>query len=301
MMGENVRFDRPLRLSVVIVNYNTTALAEACLRSMRSNLAIDDMEVILVDNASTDFDATALRDAWPGLKVIQSQENVGFGRGNNLGARHASGEYLWLLNADTLVPHDHRLGEVLRFLDDHPDYAAALPLLTDAEGRVQPWQTAYFPSLWRMVCGVPARAAAKVAPPTARIFAKIDTNFRQVEEADVDQVVAAAVVIRRTAYEAVEGFTPEYFFFLEDTDLCRKLQARGWRIRWIPQAHIVHLWGRSVPDPVRRQRLFFAAQDIYFRRWHGPAALWGLRVIRLPRYVGMRWRAYKRIRVAGLH
>src|SRR5262249_54005881 len=203
--------------------------------------------------------------------------------GNNLAAQHASGEYLWLLNTDTLVPATHGVGALLDFLDRHPGYAAAAPLLVDAKGVVQPWQTGYFPALWRMVLSVPARLAARVAPALTRYLGVIDTNFRPVEEADVEQAVAAAVVVRRTGFEAVGGFSPQYFFFLEDTDLCRKLHARGWRIRWLPQAHIVHLWGRSTADPVSRQRLFFAAQELYFRRWHGRLGLWGLRLIRLPR------------------
>ena len=128
-------------------------------------------------------------------------------------------------------------------------------------------------------------------PALAPRFGGIDTNFRPIAEADVEQAVAAALVVRRHAYEAVGGFSPEYFFFLEDTDLCRKLRQRGWRIRWLPGAHIVHLWGRSVTDPVGRQRLFFTAQDLYFRRWHSRAAGWTLRLLRLPSYVAVRWRA----------
>jgi GT2 family glycosyltransferase len=294
------RTDPTMRLSVILVNYNTTGLAEACLRSMREHLRLDGVEVILVDNASTDFDPAPLQRAWPGLTVVESPDNVGFGRGNNLGARFASGEYFWLLNTDTLVPPDHHLDDVLGFLDGHPRYAAALPLLVNADGRVQPWQTGYFPSLWRMVVSVPARAAIRIAPATARALRCVDTNFRPVEEADVDHVVAAAMVIRRAAYEEVGGFSPEYFFYLEDTDLCRKLRARGWHIRWLPQSRIIHLWSGSMADPVRRQRLFFAAQEIYFRRWHSRGTLWALRLVRLPLYLRLGWCALKGRRLADI-
>jgi GT2 family glycosyltransferase len=280
-----------IRLSVVLVNYRTTALAEACLRSLRDNLRLDGVEVILVDNATPGFDPATLHRALPGLTVVEAEENLGFGRGNNLGARYASGEYLWLLNTDTLVPERHHLGELLTFLDRNPAYAAAAPLLTDADGVVQPWQTGYFPALWRMALSVPARAVARLMPAVAPRFGGIDTNFRPIAEADVEQAVAAALVVRRHAYEAVGGFSPEYFFFLEDTDLCRKLRQRGWRIRWLPRAHIVHLWGRSITDPVGRQRLFFTGQDLYFRRWHSRPARWTLRLLRVPSYLAVRWRA----------
>jgi GT2 family glycosyltransferase len=278
------------RLSVVLVNYDTTDLAEGCLRSMREHLDIDTVEVILVDNASRAFDAGRLAAAWPGLKVIESATNLGFGQGNNLGARHASGEYLWLLNTDTLIPEDHRIGALLGFLDEHREYAAAAPLLTDLDGVVQPWQTGYFPALWRMVLSPPARAVARIAPALAGLLSRVRTDLWPVEDADVEQVAAAAVVVRRTAFEAVGGFSPEYFFFLEDTDLCRKLHDRGWRIRWMPQSRVIHLWGRSVADPIERHRLFLTAQEVYFRSWHSPVQLWTLRIIRLPRYAAVRCR-----------
>jgi GT2 family glycosyltransferase len=280
-----------MRLSVILVNYHTTELAKACLRSLRKHLDVAGVEVILVDNATTGFDPAALIDAWPGLKVVRSPANLGFGRGNNLGARHASGDYLWLLNTDTLVPEDHGIGALLGFLDEHPEYAGAAPLLTDLDGVVQPWQTGYFPALWRMLLSPPARVVAGLAPALRGPLSRVDADLRPVADADVDQVVAAALVVRRDAFQCVGGFSPEYFFFLEDTDLCRKLRTRGWRVRWVPRARIVHLWGRSVTDPVRRQRLFFAAQEVYFRRWHGPVALWLLRLVRLPRYVAVRRRA----------
>jgi N-acetylglucosaminyl-diphospho-decaprenol L-rhamnosyltransferase len=208
-----------VRLSVVLVNYHTTGLAEACLRSMREHLNLDGVEVILVDNASRGFDPAPLINAWPGLKVVESATNVGFGQGNNLGARHASGEYLWLLNTDTLVPEDHGVGTLLGFLDEHPEYAAAAPLLTDLDGVVQPWQTGYFPALWRMVLSPPARAAVRMIPTLAGPLSRINADLRPIEDADVDQVVAASLIIRRTAFAAIGGFDPEYFFFLEDTDL----------------------------------------------------------------------------------
>jgi GT2 family glycosyltransferase len=149
------------------------------------------------------------------------------------------------------------------------------------------------------VLSPPARAAVRMFPALRGPLSRVDADLRPVEDADVDQVVAAALVIRRDAFQAVGGFSPEYFFFLEDTDLCRNLRDRGWRIRWMPRSHIVHLWGRSVTDPVGRQRLFFSAQDVYFRHWHGPAQLWALRVIRLPRYAAVRWRRAWSIRTVS--
>ncbi len=265
-----------------MVNYNTTSLAADALRSLRARTGTEGIEVIVVDNASRDFDPAVLTAVWPEAHVIVSGDNLGFGRANNLGAARAGGDHLWLLNTDTLVPSDSDPWSLVDFLDAHDDYAAVLPLLTDAEGTVQPWQTGHFPSLWRMALNPAARAAARVAPTLRGRLGFVDTNFAPVVAADVDQVVAAAVVVRRSAFEQVGGFSPQYFFFLEDTDLCRKLRYAGWRIRWQPATTMVHLWGGSVADPVARQRMFFAAQDLYFRAWHSPVEARALRVMRLP-------------------
>ncbi len=270
------------RLSVVMVNYNTTDLAVDALRSLRLRVPVDSTEVILVDNASTTFDADRVLEAWPGAQVIELAENVGFGQGNNAGAARASAAYLWLLNTDTLCPDDNGLAAMLQFLDDHPDYAGVSPLLTDATGAVQPWQTGYFPSLWRMALSPIARQLAHRAPSLRNRLAFIDTDHRPRVPAEVDHVVAAAMVVRRSAFEAVGGFSPEYFFFLEDTDLCRKLRAEGWKIGWLPGSHMIHLWGRSVADPLVRQRMFFSAQDVYLRRWHGPATVRAAQALRIP-------------------
>jgi GT2 family glycosyltransferase len=280
------------RLSVILVNYNTTALVVDCLRSLRRQIDPGRLEVILVDNASDEFDAQQILLVWPEVRFVVSATNLGFGQGNNLGAREATGQYFWLLNTDTLVPPDHSIWSLVDFLDRHHDYAAASPLLTDAVGTVQPWQTGYFPALWRMAFSPLARLIARKVPTLRDYLAIVDTNLLPELAADVDQAVAASLIIRRSTYEDVGGFSPEYFFFLEDTDLCRKLRARGWRIRWIPEAHIVHLWGRSVPDPVTRQRMFFHAQDLYFKKWHRPWELSVLRIIRLPLLFSTRARSW---------
>lgn len=276
-----------------MVNYNTTDLVVDSLSSLRSAIGPDGFEVIVVDNASDDFEAARVLAAWPDARIVESDENLGFGRGNNLGASYATGKYLWLLNSDTLIPADHSFGELLAFLDEHPQYCAAAPLLTDADGAVQPWQTGYFPALWRMALNPLARFLERYIPVLRGRLGLIDTSFRPMVAADVEQAVAAALVVRREAFEAVGGFSDEYFFFLEDTDLCRKMAERQWKIRWLPGSHVVHLWGRSVSDPVARQAMFFSAQDIYLRRWHSSATLGAVRVMRLPLLAAARLRAWR--------
>lgn len=264
-----------MKLSVIYVNYNTTELLLESMRSLRRLDGLFTYEVIVVDNASAKFDAAAVRAARPDAKVIVSEENLGFGKGNNLGAKAATGEYLWILNTDTVVPEDHNLGQLVKFLDEHSEYGAALPLLVNAEGSVQPAQTAHFPS------------------PVRVLMRKVD--YAETKTMDVEVAVAAALFIRRAVYERVGGFSPEFFMFFEDSDLCHKIGAEGLKIRFMAETKMIHLWGQSIRGKrsfSQRKKLYFRSQDIYMRKWHGGLAVWLIRVLRLP--LVMRYRLVNR-------
>jgi GT2 family glycosyltransferase len=270
------------KVSIVLVNHNTTELLLECLHSIHAHFSVAAYEVIVVDNASTGWEPSRITGVFPESTVLGSQGNVGFGRATNLGAQYATGTYLWLLNPDTLVPPDHNLAEVLRFLDEHEEYAAASPLLVNLDGRPQPGQRAYFPDLLRLLADKPARMLGRLCPPIRGLSVLFDYNGHCLDEADVPVMVAASLFVRRSAFLRVDGFSPEYFMFYEDTDLCRKLADAGLRVRFMPQSRVVHLWGRSIDSQRERKRLYYASQDIYLRKWFSPAVATAARVLRLP-------------------
>lgn len=273
-----------MNLSIILVNYNTTGLLVECLGSVRANLQVPEYEIIVVDNASTDFDMEAVTSVAPGARIIRKDRNQGFGAGTNQGVKHARGGYLWLLNSDTLVPPGNRMHRVLDFLDAHLQYAAALPLLTDPQGRAQPGQVAHFPSIPRLIADKPARMIARVLGPprSSTVFGWVHPDFLPMESRDVDVAVAAALVIRRSVFEAVGGFDERFFMYFEDSDLCRKLCAAGLAVRFMVEARIIHLWGKSTKTTRRRKALYYAGQDAYFRKWHGPSAAAAVRLLRAP-------------------
>lgn len=272
-----------MKLSIIYVNYNTTDLLRDSLTSLQS-LPIEH-EVIVVDNASKRFDPRDITVQFPDVKVITSSENLGFGRGNNLGVEASSGEYLWILNTDTLLPEDQQLERLIKFMDDNPNYGAALPLLTDEKGVIQPAQVSYFPTPTRTLLNIPVRLAAKVLPVARSLYGRVNMDYLSPITRDVEVAVGAALIIRRTAYAQVDGFSPEFFFFYEDSDLCRKLSLAGYKVRWFTEAHMIHLWGASITGMgafVRRKRLYFASQDVYLKKWHSTGARYLVRLMRLP-------------------
>ncbi len=263
------------------MNYNTTGLLLDCLASVEEHFDAS-YEVIVVDNATPGFDPTEVTDHFPAATVRALDANVGFGRANNLAAELATGTYLWLLNTDTLIPPEHDLGAVLDHLDHHPDCAAASPLLVNEGGTAQAGQRAAFPTLATMVAEKPAKVLARLVPVTRSMFGWLVPDFSPIAEADVAVMVAASLFVRTTSFREVGGFSPEFFMFLEDSDMCRKFADLGYRVRFVPRARVVHLQGRSIPTQHERKLLYYASLDVYLQKWTRPWAAAVARVLRAP-------------------
>jgi GT2 family glycosyltransferase len=274
-----------VKVSIIYLNWNTTKLTLNSIRSLRNLNGLFDYEVIVADNGSDNFDPADITKEFPEAKVVENGENLGFARGNNAGAKVARGEYLWILNTDTLVPADHHLERLVEWLDRHPAYAAAAPRLTNDLNEVQPGQVAYFPTPVNILLNIPARLLAGWIPGLKHWAASVNYDYRRLETGDVEVVVAAALFVRRSAFEEVGGFSPEFFFFFEDSDLCRKLWQSRHKIRFVAESHMVHLWGKSITGNrsfSRRKELYFKSQDVYLRKWHSPIGGWIVKCLRLP-------------------
>lgn len=270
------------KVSVVYVNYNTQALLENSLRSLVDSKPSYSYEVIVGENGSKEFDAARIKKILPGVVIVESKTNLGFGGGNNLGAKKAQGEYLWLLNTDTLIPSDNNFDKVLTWLERHPEYATASPLLVNENGKEQAAQVARFPRVWRMVMEKPVGLVMRTVPFTRKMFGWLSPQFVPSKSVDVEQAVAAALLVRRSAFEKVGGFSKDYFFFYEDTDLCRKFAEEGLKVRFVREARIIHLLGKSISSQHERKRKYYQAQDIYFRKWKSWPSRVAVRVLRAP-------------------
>lgn len=266
-----------MKLSIIYVNYNTDELLFDSLKSLHE-LAIKrtDYEVIVVDNASRDFASDKLSKLYPRVQILQQPTNLGFGGGNNIGVQAAKGEYVWLLNTDTLIPKDNKIDELISFLDGHPEYAAALPLLTDNEMRIQPAQVDDLPTVFDLTVRKPLDTLRRKAA---------DDDMPPESSGTVEVAVAAALIVRRTDYQLVGGFDSRYFMYYEDTDLCKALKVAGKKIYFARESHIIHLWGGSIKSSADRKQYYYRSQLKYFRKWHGLAATSWLALVRFPKVV----------------
>jgi len=238
-------------VSVIVVNWNTRALLERCLASVFETSGDLSLEVIVVDNASTDGSAAMVRERFPEARLIVNPENVGFARANNQGLRVSAGRYQLLLNSDTVV-WPGALARMIAFMDEHPCVGVLGAELRNPDGSLQPsW--AAFPSLLSEICG--------------RNF-RVRRPYPGSEAFRVDWVGGACLMVRREAADQVGLLDEAIFMYTEETDWCYRLARGGWEIVYLPGACVTHLGGGSSRNSSLRSLLALYASKMYFFRKH---------------------------------
>jgi N-acetylglucosaminyl-diphospho-decaprenol L-rhamnosyltransferase len=252
------------RLSIIIVSYNARDDLERCLDSLvRSKIRIDH-EIVVVDNASTDGSADAVRARWTGVRVIEAGSNLGFARANNLGIRNTFGELILLLNGDTMVA-PRAIDALVERLDARPDVAVVGPRLVDGTGRAELSFGKMMTPLAELRQKVIVRGNARGVAP---IVAYVDRITRR--EQEVDWVSGACLLVRRADAEAVGLLDERYFMYTEDIDFCAAIRARNRRILFTPVAEIVHLRGRSAASSPRTADAAYRRSRLAFYEKHLP-------------------------------
>ncbi|MCA9940608.1 MAG: glycosyltransferase family 2 protein [Anaerolineales bacterium] len=272
----------PIDLSIIIVSWNVRDLLRRCLHAIRDNAGELNLDIIVVDSASSDGSAEMVAREFPHVHLIPCAENVGFPRGNNIGLIQAAGRYLMLLNPDTEVIGD-ALPRLVAYLDAHPDVGMIGPQLRNSDGSVQSSRrrfptllTAFFESTWLQ----PYAPAAILR----RYYAE-DIPDDQI--ADVDWLVGAAIMTRREVVGQIGDMDEAYFMYSEELDWCRRVKAAGWRVVYFPAAQIMHHVGKSSEQAVTARHVNFQRAKLrYFQKYHGRAAALMLRLFLLNSYAG---------------
>ncbi len=250
-------------VTTVIVTFNTRIELEACLRSLEAHPPATPHDVIVVDNASTDGTAEAIRAGWPAVRLIEAGRNLGFAAGNNLGIRSASGEFVLLLNSDTLVP-EGAVDALVGSLAAQPECAAAGPRIVGADGRPElsfGRMIGPFAELrQKFVVRMQERGVAAAARYVDRV-----TRRRGYP----DWVSGACLLVRREDALAAGLLDERYFLYAEDVDFCAALRALGRKILFTPDAEITHLRGASGRQrPAETERAYRRSQLAFYAKHH---------------------------------
>jgi len=255
-----------MKLSIIIVSWNVKADLGDCIKSVQENSPACDYEVVVVDNASSDGSAEMVKKQFPQVLVIENGENLGFATANNRGMAKSSGEYVLLLNPDTAV-HPGSLDALVKFMDDNVDVGVCGPRLLNTDGTTQP-SARGFPTLRGVVhCFTIMRAIPVFRSQYRRWMMR---DFAHDRQTDVDQVMGAALMTRRSIIEQVGGMDEDFFMYYEEVDLCYRIKQAGWRIVFLPNPVITHRGGQSVGQiPVRRRIMTLRSILIFLRKHRG--------------------------------
>lgn len=278
----------PLDVSIVIVSFNTRAVLRECLQSVQRESNGLNIEVLVVDNNSSDGSPEMIEAEFPGVRLIRSQVNLGFGPANNLAFALAQGRYWVLLNSDAfLCPNS------LRLAVEHMDQNIAVALAGGRlVGRDYSWQPSArkFPSILTDAFVFTGLAQQY---PKSRLFGRFDRTWADpLESAEVDWVPGAFSIIRADALAKVGFFDPEFFLYCEEVDLCRRIKKAGYRIWYWPDIVVIHVGGESSRQITSLEMSSTGAQLIrwrmrsmllYYRKHHG-ATVWLAKWLELSLY-----------------
>ena len=252
------------RLSIIITTFNSSGQIDACLASLAEHPPSLDHETLVVDNASPDGTAAALRQRWPGVRVIDAGGNVGFARANNIGIRQTSGDLVLLLNPDTVAPAG-ALDTLIASLEASPEAAVVGPRLVDERGRAE----LSFGAMIGPFAELRQKLLVKGNERRVSIIsAYVDRLTRRARE--VGWVSGACLLVRRADAEAVGLMDERYFMYAEDVDFCASMRTRGRTVRFHPDAQVVHLRGRSAISMPRATEVAYRRSQLAFYSKHHP-------------------------------
>lgn len=230
-----------MKLSIIIVNYNTGALTKACVESILRQTDKGSLEIIVVDNNSSDASVSFLRSDFPEITVIENQRNVGLAAGVNAGIARARGEYYLILNPDIIVMPG-AITALLQFMTSNPAVGIAGGKLISPNGKVQ-----YSCYRYYKVSTIIYRRTwlGRTAGGRAEIARFLMKDFDRNSVRDVDWLMGACLIVRAQAVKKVGGMDERFFLYFEDADWCRRFHAAGYRVAYVPQAQFSHYHQRS--------------------------------------------------------
>jgi GT2 family glycosyltransferase len=230
-----------MTLSIVILCWNDLKVISDCLASIYSGTHSTDLEVIVSDNGSTDGSIDFIRAKFPQVRLIENGRNLRFAKGNNVAIAASHGEYVLILNPDTII-HDGALDKLMAFAEKRPEVGAFGCRMLNTDGTYQKaiWPLFTIRSEWFLALGLrPLARLSEWFHPGEYVGWKGDT------ERTVGWVAGCFLLVRGGLLKSLGGFDEQFFYYYEDQDLCRRVWAAGYPVLYTPTVSITHLGGQS--------------------------------------------------------
>lgn len=260
MTKASLMYNYLMDLSLIIVNWNTKEITLNCLRSVyeslksapagsRNKLETTEVEILLVDNGSTDGSIEAIKSLFPQVKIIENSQNLGFAKANNQGMEIASGRYVLLLNSDTIVL-DKALPKMVTWMDSHPDVGVTGCQLLNDDKTIQP-TGGYFPTLGRVFAWMffvdDLPILRNIIGPYHFRNQNISIDQTAIFSMDHEQdwVTGAFMMVRKEVIDKIGKLDDKYFMYFEEIEWCYRIKKAGWKITFTPAAKVIHLGQKS--------------------------------------------------------
>ncbi|HYI16463.1 MAG TPA: glycosyltransferase family 2 protein [Thermomicrobiales bacterium] len=256
------------RVAAIVVSYNVRELLLACVGSLQEAQCRKELDaIVVVDNASRDGSADAVRSRFPGVSVIEAP-NRGYGAGANVGIAATSQEYVLILNPDTVVPAG-TIAALVALLDERPDIALAGPRLRYPGGGTQPTRRR-FPERFTPLFESTILEEWWPGNRWARRFHMRDDMVAGDVPQEVDWVVGAAMLVRRATIERAGGFDESFWMYSEEVEWCWRFRQHGWKVAYVPAVEILHYEGASTSQDIPARQVEFDRSRVRLaRRMYG--------------------------------
>lgn len=256
-----------IKLSIIIVNYRSRVYLEKCLTSIFTKIDSGvSFEVLVVNNGLRD-ETDGLEIVFPGLKIIQSQKNNGFGNANNLGAKEAQGEIIFFLNPDTEIV-SQKISAVIREFESDSNLGILGSKVVSPDGSVQKWIFGSQINLWSIL-------GNNIG------LSQDEKKYCQSEKpVEVFWVSGTAFFIRRELFNQLGGFDERFFLYFEDVDICNRTHLLGKKVVYFSKFSVLHHGGKSFSQKKKQKEEYYLAQDYYFQKHRGFFEALFLKVLR---------------------
>ncbi|MCP1996546.1 glycosyltransferase family 2 protein [Flavobacterium sp. HSC-61S13] len=266
-----------MQLSVIILNYNVEFFLEQCIRSVQKSLVHMDAEIIVVDNNSTDNSTMMMQQHFPTVRYIVNSENLGFPKGNNIGVTYAKGEYLCILNPDTVVAED-TFSSLYDFAQQHGDSGVIGCRLIDGAGKFLPESKRGVPTPWVAFTKISGLGSLLSKMSWFNRYYAGHVSENQTDQVDI--LVGAFMWLKRELYLEIGGFDEACFMYSDDIDLSYMILKSGKKNYYFPQTTVIHYKGEStLKDETFRNRFQEAMQFFYKKHFKKSVFFDGIMVL----------------------
>jgi GT2 family glycosyltransferase len=249
-----------MQLSVIILNYNVRYFLEQCVLSVQKALEGIDGEIIVIDNNSTDESCTLMKQQFPGIKLISNSENLGFPKGNNIGVEQAKGEYICILNPDTIVAED-TFSKILNPLNWNSNTGIIGCKLVDGAGNFLPESKRGIPTPW--VSFTKIFGLYKISNLFGKYYAQ---HLSENQSGKVEILVGAFMVMRKDLYTEMGGFDENCFMYSDDIDLSYQALLKGKYNYYFHDTTVIHFKGESTVRDGTYMKRFQEAMNFFYRK-----------------------------------